>query len=230
MRSRVLSEIVALLAPPGCLACRAPPADPRAVLCPACLRTLPWLVEPRCRRCALPAPCDPCPGRGSLLAAAWAPLAHAGPARQLVAAVKFRGALVALELMAAQMTATAPPGLLAGATLVPVPAHAGRRRTRGHDHVRRLAAGIAARAGLPVLPCLRRTGPATRQVGAGRRDRRAPGRVGVEATGPVPPVALLIDDVHTTGATLAACARALRAAGAQEVRALTYVRALRGGR
>jgi predicted amidophosphoribosyltransferase len=146
-----------------------------------------------------------------------------------VAAVKFRGALAALELMAAQMTATAPRGLLAGAALVPVPAHAGRRRSRGHDHVRRLADGVAARAELAVLPCLRRTGPATRQVGAGRRDRRAPGRVGVEAIRAAPPVAVLIDDVHTTGATLAACAHALRAAGAREVRGLTYVRALRGG-
>jgi predicted amidophosphoribosyltransferase len=164
------------------------------------------------------------------LAAAWAPLAHAGPARHLVAAAKFRGALVALELMAAQMTATAPRGLLADATLVPVPVHASRRRARGHDHVRRLADGVAARAGLPVAPCLRRVGPATRQVGAGRRDRRAPGRVGVEAIGAAPPIALLIDDVHTTGATLAACARALRAAGAREVRGLTYVRTLRGGR
>lgn len=227
MRSRVLSEIVSLLAPPGCLACRAPPADPRAVLCPACLRALPWLRGPRCPRCALPEPCGPCPARGGPLAVAWAPLAHDGPARSLVVAVKFRGALAALELMASQMTATAPAGLLAGAVMVPVPAHAARRRARGHDHVRRLAEGVSARAGVPVAPCLRRTGTATRQLGAGRRDRRAPGRVGVEATGPAPAVALLLDDVHTTGATLAACARALRDAGAREVRALTYARTLR---
>jgi predicted amidophosphoribosyltransferase len=145
-----------------------------------------------------------------------------------VAAVKFRGALTALELMASQMTATAPPALLAGAVLVPVPAHPARRRARGHDHVRRLAEGVGARTGLLVAPCLRRTGPATRQLGARRRDRRAPGRVGVEAAGPAPAVALLLDDVHTTGATLAACAWALRGAGAREVRALTYARTLRG--
>ena len=125
------------------------------------------------------------------------------------------------------MTATAPPGLLTGVVMVPVPAHPARRpraRSRPRPPPRR---GVGARAGLPVAPCLRRTGPATRQLGARRGDRRAPGRVGVEATGPAPAVALLLDDVHTTGATLAACAWALRGAGAREVRALTYARTLR---
>jgi predicted amidophosphoribosyltransferase len=48
----------------------------------------------------------------------------------------------------------------------------------------------------------------------------------VVLAGPVPEAVLLVDDVHTTGATLAACARALAAGGAGEVRALTYARTL----
>jgi predicted amidophosphoribosyltransferase len=226
MRSRLLAEAVALLAPPRCLGCGAPPRDPRAALCPGCAAAIPWLRGPRCPRCALPAPCAPCPARGGALAAAWAPVAHAGPARALVAALKFRGALAAAELMAAQMAATAPAALLADATAVPVPLPAARRRARGHDQAARLAAGLAARTGVPVARCLRRAGPPARQVGAGGRARRAPGRILVEVAGRPPPVALLVDDVHTTGATLQACARALRAAGAEQVCAVTYARAL----
>jgi predicted amidophosphoribosyltransferase len=45
----------------------------------------------------------------------------------------------------------------------------------------------------------------------------------------VPRRAVLVDDVHTTGATFDACARVLRAAGSEQVVALAYARALRGG-
>jgi predicted amidophosphoribosyltransferase len=59
--------------------------------------------------------------------------------------------------------------------------------------------------------------------------RRQPGRLDVRARGRAPTRVALVDDVHTTGATLDACARALRAAGAAEVTALSYARALRPG-
>jgi predicted amidophosphoribosyltransferase len=66
-----------------------------------------------------------------------------------------------------------------------------------------------------------------RQVGATRAARVASGRVDVRLCGvPPPPVVALVDDVHTTGATLRACAAALRAEGALRVVAVTYARAL----
>jgi predicted amidophosphoribosyltransferase len=109
---------------------------------------------------------------------------------------------------------------------VPVPAARGRRRRRGFDPAALIAAELAQRLELPLADCLRRRGRAPRQVGAGRAQRRAAGRLVVEPRGPAPAVALLADDVHTTGATLEACARALRAAGAQRVHAVTYGRTL----
>lgn len=220
-------DLLDLLVPPVCLACRAPGAD----LCAACRLALPWLPPGRCARCGLPRPCGrPCPAAGHAYATAWAPWAHAGPARTLVTGLKFRRATAAAGLVAAAMADHAPPALLDGATLVPVPAHPGRRRARGLDHALLLARALTRHAGLPLAPRVLRHagGPGVRQLGTGRAERLAAGaRMAVRAPGPVPAGRLvLVDDVHTTGATLHACATALRAAGATDVAAITAVRAL----
>jgi predicted amidophosphoribosyltransferase len=143
-----------------------------------------------------------------------------------VTALKFRGAGAAADLMAAQIAATAPAGLLDGATLVAVPAHRARRRERGFNQAERLARALAHRTGRPADACLRRSGAPTRQLGARRAARLSAGRIAVGAAGRAPAVAVLVDDVYTTGATLDACAQALREAGARTVRAVAYARTL----
>jgi predicted amidophosphoribosyltransferase len=144
-----------------------------------------------------------------------------------VHALKFRAALGVADVMAAQIVAGAPPGLLAApAVLVPVPAHPLHRRARGFDQAHCLALAIGERTGLPVVRCLARRGPSARQVGASRAARRAPGRIDIRVRGDPPVCAVLVDDVHTTGATLEACASALRRAGAYTVCAVAYARAL----
>lgn len=226
---RLRAELTAALAPPSCLACRAPLTGATAGhVCVGCRRTLPWLAEPRCPRCALPAPCGArCPASDASFQRAWAPLAYDGPARALVTALKFHGALPVAQLMAAQIAASAPRELLADAVLVPVPLHPARRRARGFDQAALIASALAQRTRLPVAACLRRVGRPTRQLGADRTTRRAAAeRQQLRVCGPVPERAVLVDDVHTTGATLDACARALRRAGARQVVALTYARTL----
>jgi predicted amidophosphoribosyltransferase len=222
----ILAELLALLAPPACAVCGGALVAAAEVLCGDCRRTLPWLRPPRCPRCALPAPCAPCPARRLAFDAAWAPVAHSGSARTSVHALKAGGKLALADVMGAQMAAGAPPDLLAADALVPVPPARARARRRGFDPADLLAMEVGRRTGLPVARCLRRRGTAPRQVGAGARARRDPGRVKVEPTAHAPTHALLVDDVHTTGATLDACAAALRAAGACRVSVLTYSRAL----
>jgi predicted amidophosphoribosyltransferase len=225
--SSPLAELVALIAPPACAACRAPLAGAELRLCPACVRALPWLRGRPCPRCALPRHRgrSGCPAAGAAFAAAWAPLAYEGVARDLVAALKFRAAVQLADLMAAQVAAGLPAALREVEAVVPVPPHRGRRRRRGFDPAGLLAAALARRLGLPLTPCLRRGG-GRRQVGAGRAARRDPRRLAVRAAGVVPAHALLVDDVHTTGATLDACARALRAGGCRAVVAVSYARTL----
>ena len=221
-------QALSLLVPPACCACGAPGADD--VLCAGCRRALPWLTGPRCARCGMPGSCAHCPAARAAFDGAWAPLAHAGPARELVAALKFRGALRVADTMAAQIAAGAPPELLRGGVLVPVPSTATRRLLRGFDHADCLARALQRRTGLELRRCVRRAGvlqTGARQLGARRAQRLAPGRILMRAAGSPPPRAVLVDDVHTTGATLNACAIALRNAGCCEVVALTYSRALR---
>ncbi len=225
-------QLLSILVPPACAICRRPLRDGGAIACTGCLRRLPWLRGHRCPRCALPRHRGGCPASGAAFDRAWAPLAYEGVARELVAALKFRAALPVAGLMAAHLAANLPADLR-GATwagsppaIVPVPAHRGRRRRRGFDAAALLAAALAGRAGLPLTPCLRRVDRGRRQVGAGRVLRRSAGRFGAALVAAPPRAALLVDDVHTTGATLDACARALKAGGTQAVAAVTYARTL----
>jgi ComF family protein len=121
----------------------------------------------------------------------------------------------------------AEPSLGPVDAVVPVPLHWTRERLRGYNQARVLAQAFAKKAGLPVLEALKRRRPAPSQTSLDKLARAANVRDAFQARRPEAvrgKTLLLVDDVCTTGATLEACARALKAAGARRVSALTAAR------
>jgi predicted amidophosphoribosyltransferase len=146
-----------------------------------------------------------------------------GVARRVVHGLKY-GRRLSLAGIAAEAMLRALPDTESPEAVVPVPPGPWRWRWRGFDPAEEIGIATAERAGLPLSPCLRR-GRGGRQVGRRRRQRLADPPL-VWAVAAVPRKSLLVDDVWTTGATLEACARALRAAGSRRVVALTLARSL----
>ena len=107
-----------------------------------------------------------------------------------------------------------------------VPLSRRRLASRGYDQARALASAVAPRLGTMTVRVLRRVGDAGPQARRGGAERRLAMRGVFAATRPVSGRILLVDDVLTTGATAAACAEALRAAGASDVALLTAARSL----
>ncbi|HWM64744.1 MAG TPA: hypothetical protein VNP96_12250 [Solirubrobacterales bacterium] len=205
----VLHVLAEGLVPSLCAACGRS-CRPGAIVCTRCGRRL--------------AGADPLCGAGPPgLDRVWSSAPHEAVARDLVAALKFRRLLPVAELIADRIQWLAPADLLSG-EIVPVPTARLRSLARGFDPAAEIASALATRTGLPLSACLSRSGGG-RQVGK-RRAQRIGHPPLIRTRGKAPRSALLIDDVLTTGATLSSCARALRAAGAIRIVAITFSRRL----
>jgi predicted amidophosphoribosyltransferase len=229
----MLGGILDVVFPPRCLGCAAGGWP----FCGTCWRQVALLVPPGCRRCGRPMArwvggCADCPPTG--LAWSRAPFLYEGPVRKGLIRLKFGGMRSAARAfgpwMAWAMDRSPPaweegPGSVV-ATWVPLGKR--RRRSRGYDQARALAREVGSLTRVPVRPLLVReveTGPQARRSGA---ERRVAMRGAFRARGPVPPAVILVDDVLTSGATAAECARVLLAAGARRVGLLCAARSLGG--
>jgi predicted amidophosphoribosyltransferase len=145
-----------------------------------------------------------------------------GVARNLVTALRFRHVLPVASFMAGRIEWLAPSNMLSG-TVVPVPVRRRHPRAKRFDPSLEIARALSTRVDLPLDPCLE-YGPAPSvrgRHGATPSTCLAPI---IRATCAAPRRALLIGDVLGSGATLTACARTLRAAGASRVVAITFAR------
>jgi competence protein ComFC len=218
--------VLDLLLPQRCVVCGCGGKQ----LCAGCREELPRIEPPLCARCGAPTAwpverCRECAGRRLGFASARAAVGYDAAARRLVHAWKERG-LRRLAVEAAQLVAERLPAPEAEA-LTFVPADRGRRLERGHNPAERLAVELATVWELPCLSLLERK-RGGRQRGSSAVERRTV-RGAFRPTSESPRKVAVVDDVYTTGATAAACATALRAAGARRVEAIAFARALRRG-
>jgi len=230
-----------LLFPPLCISCRAQVSDPGA-LCPACWQAIQFLDGPMCERCGLPFDFDP--GGETLCAGCHAYPPAYDKARAVMRYDEHsRGPILALKHgdrldLAPGFTRWLSRGgraLLDEADIIlPVPLHPYRLWTRRYNQSAELARALARQTGKPCnLDSLTRS-RATPSQGAMRSAKAR--RRNMLGAFKVPPrhksaIAgrniLLIDDVLTTGATVDACARALKRAGAVKVFVLALARVVR---
>jgi len=219
------------LLPGACLLCQEPvgEADSDPLICQLCLSRFRRLPEPCCARCGQPqaGPADPCricaawpPGFGRVRTAVWLD----DLARSAVHQLKYAGWPRVAEGLARLMAQALPTE--SGAVLVPVPLAPGRLRRRGYNQAERLAASLSERTGRPLRrDLLARVRDTRTQTALPPEARQANVAGAFRKVGVAEAHVVLVDDVFTTGATLAAAAAALLEGGAKSVGAVTFARA-----
>jgi ComF family protein len=222
-----------LLLPWRCLLCGAPGGQGLDV-CEACARDLPRNRR-CCARCALPLPvaaarCGECLRREPPWDAAWAPFRYGWPLDRLETRFKFAESLAAGRSLATLwLREPAPPEL--PELIVPVPLHRARLRRRGYNQALELARPLARALGVPCrfdLLSRERDTSAQTELDRAARRRNVRGAFRLRAGIALPAHVALLDDVMTTGATLAECARILKRAGVKRVDVWALARAPAG--
>jgi ComF family protein len=232
----IADALLSVLFAPRCTACGEPVDHPSAgPVCASCWSSILPLTPPLCDRCGDPLPawrtlsvplerCPRCRRTRSAVDRTRAVGAYEGALRSIVHALKYDGRRSLAGPLARLMRERGAAVLAGASAVVPVPLHPARRRQRGFNQ----ADDLARQLGVPVVDALRRvraTAPQA-ELPAGRRHANVRDAFAARrrAAGLRMCVVVLVDDVSTTGATLDACARVLKLAGAAEVRALTAAR------
>jgi len=223
----ILNGALDLLFPPHCVACGAL----GTWLCEGCTAAIVRQPSPSCVHCGRlsnSARCRRCQDIPTRLASVNSYGVYRQPLRKAIYDLKYGGMQVLAEPLA-ELLANA--WVATGYTcdiIMPVPLYKARERQRGYNQSALLGRALSRSLGVPCsCDCLERARNTPPQVGLSRSERHANMADAFRCRHTlVGKRVLLVDDVCTTAATLEACAAALQAAGAGELRGLTLARAL----
>jgi ComF family protein len=218
------------LLPPACLLCHEPVPEREndSLICSVCRSRWRPVPHPLCTRCGQPRlgdlDCRLCQhwpaGLSRVRSAVWLERS----ARAAVHQLKYEGWSRAAEALALTMRHLEP--LTAGVSLLPIPLGKRRLRARGYNQSERIAAALGALTGASVdCDALWRARETPTQTALTPEARHANVAGAFQAADVSGLSVVLVDDVFTTGATLASAGAALAAAGAARIEAVTFARA-----
>jgi ComF family protein len=216
--ARTADALIAAALAPGCAACGRPLDSPSSgSVCAICWSAVSHAIHPQC------------PAEGAIdegIAAG----RYEGALRDIIHAFKYEGRRSLARPLGRLMRGAGAPLVRDADCVVAVPLHPWRRLRRGFNQ----ALDLARELDRPIVHALWRVQATPPQMGLPARARRTNVR-GAFILSPWAPsiedlTIVLVEDVRTTGATLDACARVLKRAGAREVRALTVATADPPGR
>ena len=217
-----------LLFPQHCVGC----GKEGEFLCCSCRQSLPRITPPLCPRCGRPQPsgilCPSCVGWSAKIDGIRSPFRFDGAMREAIHQLKYRNlralAVPLAKLLQDYLTTDPVPAEV----LVPVPLHRKRLRERGYNQSSLLAQQLGKLADLPIVDdCLirqRHAPPQARTATVEERQSHVTDAFACRDHRLRDKQVLLIDDVSTSGATLDACAAALKAGGATSVWGLVMAR------
>jgi ComF family protein len=212
------------IAPHACVAC----GTTGNLLCMQCLDLMPETLS-KCYRCSKATTnyetCVSC-HKVSPLEAIYICTDYETAAKALIQKLKFERTYASASIIA-QIMARQLDALPQDATLSHVPTATSRVRQRGYDQAKLIAKALAGYRGMSYAPILVRLGQ-QRQTNSSRTERLHQLQDAFIAKSRVQKIdhVLLVDDILTTGSTLEAAARTLKAAGVPKVSAVVFARAL----
>ena len=218
----MFDQILSIIAPHRCYEC----GKTGYILCQSCKK---YIIKQRFQLCIL---CGNSLKMGNLCDShqqpydmLWCFGYRRGSVAKIIDDYKFRRVRAAAGILGDLLDSTLPE-LPAGAVIVPIPTTSRNMRRRGYDHMRLIARDLARKRNVGYSSLLRRRNNVVQHATRSSRQRKRQAKEFFEVSQPVNQNKLyvIIDDIFTTGSTLAAAADCLRQAGAENIQAAVIAR------